>query len=916
MGNRGFVVDSRVMEPWAASKGTDLSPYGYEQLVAINQEDYANTYASSFGAGITNINTKNQGINTLKTEIDRTLKEKIRAKIVASRESLKRLLDNDIDAWITESLTLIPTILPPSEYPRNNIMGHDDVGVVPDPDLNLNQYPTLNATVLKTGGDQNNCLVNAFLIDMSPGFRSQTYFVKIVLATMFRIGPMRTMVEAFSFQDQNTKVERLTELDGPSELPNDFFDILCNAFSENNVKIIVFSQGTDLGSPISTYPTSTIGVNRPFKEGDTVLAIVHSGNHYSAVRFSEDTYSLNVEVANNLVTPTVGIQINVAPPTSSSSLLPPSSSISSKTVQTPSQPSSSLSTVTEVSETPNAPGNLEALAASLLLSSSALAAHAASTSSSSSTSRPATLPVATERPTSVSGTTLQIVPLPKPKTGSWWPFGKGKIVATAPQGIVTAASIPPITPPSQSTVQAPVTPTSSSSAAATGATAVTEATEAITPPVRPSAVTEVTEAITPPVRPSAVTEATGAITPPVRPSAATEATGAITPPVRPSAVTTVPTPQEPTTTQATGFPSWATGLLLNIKPNCKINEFSRDCADTHLAEEFNVADKYAKAGVIPGTSYKLETYNAALTELNDEQDPDKREVLLTKLNRSFPQTKDIRVINDHDQVYKRSLPNPYRAHAYRRRVTDWNNPTGITDQVEEVMKDQNLQILKDLVPPEIIADKDMSVAILESLWYSGQNPVINLSPEYNPSVILGKYRERQNASLQRSQSDHGKEFLKDGDLEGLVKNIKKLRGMLKGASYGPLAAAKATLLVAAPSVDNNVNIPVSTPGSASSSSTAQRSSSSTLPISITNALLSASTPQASATPESSTQQVSAIEATKKGPTNNRPSPQPPIISRTIVPRTTLGGGRPILPGIGLGGGTLGQIPSMRSIPTV
>jgi hypothetical protein len=30
----------------------------------------------------------------------------------------------------------------------------------------------------------------------------------------------------------------------------------------------------------------------------------------------------------------------------------------------------------------------------------------------------------------------------------------------------------------------------------------------------------------------------------------------------------------------------------------------------------------------------------------------------------------------------------------------------------------------------------------------------------------------------------------------------------------------------------------------------------------------------------------------------------------------LGGGRPILPGIGLGGGTLGQIPSMRSIPTV
>jgi len=122
-----------------------------------------------------------------------------------------------------------------------------------------------NPRVIPTSGDQNNCLIFAFLLSASESFKSLTYFEKIVTAHMFR---------QFVLKPRVTEPTLLRDVEGPEELPTDVLDILASMFG---VGFLVF------GPTIQKFPSQY--VDTVFEDDKVVYGIYYKDNHYSALTF-------------------------------------------------------------------------------------------------------------------------------------------------------------------------------------------------------------------------------------------------------------------------------------------------------------------------------------------------------------------------------------------------------------------------------------------------------------------------------------------------------------------------------------------------------------------------------------------------------------------------------------------------------
>ena len=217
----------------------------------------------------------------------------------------------------------------------------------------------------------------------------------------------------------------------------------------------------------------------------------------------------------------------------------------------------------------------------------------------------------------------------------------------------------------------------------------------------------------------------------------------------------------------TDLPAWARSFLNKdaIPDTCRSHEFiTADCTGRHLLEDIMIAEEYShKYGIRPDDP-DLAYYNSleADSTLGDK----KQQKIDYFFNERF-----LHVTNPNPLLRDLVIPNPYKAKSYRESVANWANPAlegAMATPQNQAMLKQNIQVLDALVPPPIRENsKAMTVAILESLWFCGQNPDLSSDPRCFPSKVLAELREYQNASTHTNQNQRAKSILYDNDLPAL-----------------------------------------------------------------------------------------------------------------------------------------------------
>jgi hypothetical protein len=241
------------------------------------------------------------------------------------------------------------------------------------------------------------------------------------------------------------------------------------------------------------------------------------------------------------------------------------------------------------------------------------------------------------------------------------------------------------------------------------------------------------------------------------------------------------------------MPKWSAGLFdpKDIKPACKDSTFvTSDClaktvrTDIFTAAEMSESGRLSKRDDDPEL-LEYQRLVKLFNELKGSSAPDavKLSEVTMKLHHGYP---DRRVyIRDPatQKIHKRTVPNPYKALSYREdEVTNFRNPNGVSAaDTDGVMLKRNIQLLKELVPAQIIADKAMSIAILESLWFCGQNPTISNDPRCFPARLLGELREYAADKLQVTQSVEAKAVLENSEWPMLKLILADLKATIAGS---------------------------------------------------------------------------------------------------------------------------------------
>ena len=257
------------------------------------------------------------------------------------------------------------------------------------------------------------------------------------------------------------------------------------------------------------------------------------------------------------------------------------------------------------------------------------------------------------------------------------------------------------------------------------------------------------------------------------------------------------------------LPLWARDLfdINDIKDRC-FNQhiITRDCSPLQVLHDILIADEFAhEYRIMDGDNDAQRIYyEELLAKLRAPGVSPADRVDIQKLIEKKFYSKVLHIKQDSPgpattwspppplAQYKRRIPNPYRARAYRNKVSTWGDPTVVGSEAEKdynklapfqkPMYLQNLDILQPLVQPEIwknsTKDKDMTIAVLESLWHCGQNPTMDGKSTCFPAQVIAELREYQNKRLQQSQSDHAKKVLGNGDWPFLIGMLNIIKGVI------------------------------------------------------------------------------------------------------------------------------------------
>ena len=158
-----------------------------------------------------------------------------------------------------------------------------------------------------------------------------------------------------------------------------------------------------------------------------------------------------------------------------------------------------------------------------------------------------------------------------------------------------------------------------------------------------------------------------------------------------------------------------------------------------------------------------------------------------ELTERYPD-KEVLIRDGSGDLHKYRVSNPYRAATYRRLSTfSFGNPSGLNPQ-QSVMAQQNLDILLELAPEEMIADTKYATALLESLWYCGAAKDIGGDPRCFPARVLGELREYKMYKDEKARAAFAERARQYSEWEFIRGALRKVRGQLSGSdrATGPV----------------------------------------------------------------------------------------------------------------------------------
>jgi hypothetical protein len=188
------------------------------------------------------------------------------------------------------------------------------------------------------------------------------------------------------------------------------------------------------------------------------------------------------------------------------------------------------------------------------------------------------------------------------------------------------------------------------------------------------------------------------------------------------------------------LPKWASGIFneKDIPENC-----GKDCIEKQIQNDIYIGDENSKQHPLLD-SYELREYQKRLSEIADiTGDPNDYKAKQRRFAADFPHR--ILHVAGKDDLKSLTILNPYSAASYREdAATSFTAESTSKYDTSGNMKKRNLEVLHELVPESILIDKPMTVSILESLWFCGQNQAsIKNDPRCFPTRLLGELREYQ-----------------------------------------------------------------------------------------------------------------------------------------------------------------------------
>lgn len=235
--------------------------------------------------------------------------------------------------------------------------------------------------------------------------------------------------------------------------------------------------------------------------------------------------------------------------------------------------------------------------------------------------------------------------------------------------------------------------------------------------------------------------------------------------------------REPLAYKSRPLPTWAAELaseLASLPNACKTSEFvTGDCTAKTLKERVQLGIQEAQEGRLSKrlTDPELREYQRRLQALTAETDPVKKETLQKQFDKFYP-AMPITIrdpVTNEDHVY--ILPNPYKAMESREAATTFADPAG----------SQNVQIATRLIPSEILADKAMTIAVLESLWFCGQNQTVGDDPRCFSARLLGEFRQHSAGRLQSAVKIEADDILKNYEWPALKLMLMSIKNATSGA---------------------------------------------------------------------------------------------------------------------------------------
>jgi hypothetical protein len=245
----------------------------------------------------------------------------------------------------------------------------------------------------------------------------------------------------------------------------------------------------------------------------------------------------------------------------------------------------------------------------------------------------------------------------------------------------------------------------------------------------------------------------------------------VAPPPAPAPAATAPRPA-----RTTNLPEWAKQHITEANAATDV----KGVASAVISDVLAMQD-YRGIDADPAyASYKADPKTRQVDSSNGNP------AVWDELSTRYPD-RDVLIRDASGSIHTYRVSNPFRAASYRHKPTfTFGNPAGL-NPLQSVMVQQNLDVLKEIAPEEMIADTKFATALLESLWYCGSGHDIGGDPRCFPARVLGELREYKMFKDEKARAALAARARQYSEWNFIKGVLKKVRGQLRGSDVvGPV----------------------------------------------------------------------------------------------------------------------------------